>query len=92
MLDDLDRTIFDVTYQQIEASSEKRVAGSAVWEKARMIYPNLAPVTVPARLRRLVSEGLLEKDAANSSCRATIYGPTEAGYKMWQSIMSNLLK
>lgn len=53
-----------------------------------MVFPDLAPVTVPARLRRLVSRGLLQKDPTNSSSRIKVYPPTEAGSKEWQEMKS----
>jgi hypothetical protein len=84
MLDKLDQTILTVAYEQIERSGSKIVAGSTVWEEARKLWPDLAPVTVPARLKRLVSQGLLTKDLARSSSRTKVYGPTDAGYKAWR--------
>jgi DNA-binding PadR family transcriptional regulator len=51
-----------------------------------MVFPDLAPFYVPARLNRLVSQGLLDKDPANSSSRTKVYTPTEAGNKEWQEM------
>jgi len=88
MNDILDKVIFYVAYDCIAESQAKRVAGSTIWDRTRLVIPELAPVTVPARLRRLVSLGLLEKDPANSSCRRKVYAPTAAGYKQWQEMKS----
>ncbi len=88
MNDDLDKVIFYVAYDRIAESQVKRVAGSTVWDHARIVVPDLAPVTVPARLKRLVSMGLLQKDPANSSSRTKVYAPTEAGYRKWEEMRS----
>jgi hypothetical protein len=79
MLDHLEKAMLRVAYNHIDRSSVKRVAGSTIWANVRLIYPDLAPVVVPARLRRLVSLGLLEKDSPASGCRYKLYGRTEAG-------------
>ena len=78
MFDELDRTIVAVVYDHIERSAEKRVTGSTVWNAMSAVL-DIAPVTIPGRLRRLVSHGLLEKDEANSSSRTKVYAPTDAG-------------
>jgi hypothetical protein len=83
MLDELDKVILAAAYDSIEASEGQRVAGSAVWETVHARWPDIAPVTVPARLRRLVNHKLLQKDERNSSCRTKLYGPTEAGRQLW---------
>jgi DNA-binding PadR family transcriptional regulator len=88
MKDFLDEIILSVAYENIEQSSDKRVAGSTVWEKTRIAVPDLAPVTVPGRLKRLVSHGLLEKDKAGSTRRTKFYAPTDAGLKKWQELKS----
>jgi hypothetical protein len=88
MNDKLDLIIFYVAYDRIAESQAKRVAGSTVWDHARMVVPDLAPVTVPARLKRLVSIGLLQKDPANSSSRTKIYAPTASGYRKWEELRS----
>ncbi len=85
MLDELDKVILAAAYAGIEASGGRHVAGSTVWESVRASCPDIAPVTVPARLRRLVSHKLLERDEKNSSSRTKLYGPTEAGRQMWLS-------
>jgi len=85
-MDALDRAIFDWAYSGIEQSKVARVTGSAVWDRVRSIYPELAPPTVPARLRRLVSSGLLAKDPENSGSRTKVYGPTDAGRRMRQQM------
>jgi hypothetical protein len=86
MNDSIDEAIFTAAYHFIEQSVDKRVAGSTVWEKARMLIPDLAPVTVPARLRRLVSNGLLEKDKGRSGAHTKVYAPTELGFKKWAEL------
>jgi hypothetical protein len=85
MLDELDRTILAVAYNEIALSVSKRVAGGTIWEKARAVCPDLAPVTVPARLNRLISKGLLVRDPANSSNRTKVYAPTDAGSRQVQA-------
>jgi hypothetical protein len=61
-----------------ENRGSKRVTGSNVWNNIGL---ELAPVVIPARMRRLVSLGLLKKDPDNSTSRATVYAPTETGYE-----------
>jgi hypothetical protein len=90
MFDSLDKLILHVAYGRIAESGGKYVAGCTVWADARLVVPDLAPVYVPARLRRLVSKGLLNKDRANSSRRTKVYVPTEAGYRKWDEIKSEL--
>jgi hypothetical protein len=88
MNDFLDKVIFYIAYDRIDESQAKRVTGSTVWDWTRIVVPDLAPVTVPARLRRLVSMGLLQKDPVNSSSRTKVYAPTDAGYKEWHEMKS----
>jgi DNA-binding HxlR family transcriptional regulator len=88
MLGELDCIVLETAYRLIGQSRIKRVAGSTVWEAMQVLVPDIAPVTIPARLRRLVSLGLLEKDEANSSNRTKLYGPTEAGYEQLTEVAS----
>lgn len=83
MLDQTDKLILFVAYKEIQKSPAQRVAGSTVWEKAFAVQPNLAPVTVPARLKRLVSRGLLQKDDDNSSNRTKLYAPSTDGLQVF---------
>jgi hypothetical protein len=82
MLDVLDHAILEIAYTEIDKSASKRVTGAAVFVRV----PGLAPVIVPARLRRLVSHGLLAKNLRNSSNRTKVYAPTEDGYMTWRQI------
>jgi DNA-binding HxlR family transcriptional regulator len=79
-MDQLDQIILDLAYARIDAAESKRVVGSTVYADVASRY-DIAPVVIPARLRRLVSLGLLERDKGNSSSRTKVYLPTEAGYK-----------
>lgn len=58
MNDIIDAAIFYVAYDSIAESQAKRVTGSTIWEKARLVIPDLAPVTVPARLHRTCQQGI----------------------------------
>jgi hypothetical protein len=69
MLDDLDKIILHAAYARIERNPAKRVSGNEVWKD----LSSLSPPLIPARLRRLISLGLLEKDKANSSSRTKAY-------------------
>jgi DNA-binding MarR family transcriptional regulator len=87
-LDGLDKGTLATAYNRIEHSDSKRVSGSTVWND--LSVTGIAPVSISARLRRLVSLGLLEKDPANSSSRIKVYAPTEAGYKIWHQLKEEL--
>ncbi len=80
MLEELDRIMLEVAYKLIGRSKIERVAGSTVWDQMHVLVPDIAPVSIPARLRRLVSLGFLERYQANSSNSTKLYGPTEKGY------------
>lgn len=82
MLEELDRIILVLAYRLIGRSRIKRVAGSTVWHEIHVLVPNVAPIEIPNRLRRLVSLGLLERDKANSRNSTKLYGPTEVGYEL----------
>ena len=73
-MDRLDQIILAAAYTRIEESESKGVTGSRIWDDVGPVL-NVAPVVIPARLRRLVSIGLLEKDEANSSSRRKVYAP-----------------
>jgi DNA-binding MarR family transcriptional regulator len=83
-LDDLDRLILVLAYKRIAESQEKRVSGSAIRNDLR-----INPAFIPGRLRRLVSLGLLEKIAADSSARTKVYGSTRTGHRIWKELMSD---
>jgi len=87
MVDEFDRIILDVVYTSIDASATKRTTGSDVWNEVHG-FTSLAPVVIPARLRKLVSLGLLAKDKGNSSSKYKVYAPTDAGYKEWHETKS----
>ncbi len=78
MLDNIDKAVLQVAYFRIERNPAKLVSGSEIWRDLSIFSPPL----VPARLRRLVTHGLLEKDKGNSSSRTKVYAPTDAGYSM----------
>jgi hypothetical protein len=82
VMDRLDQVILNAAYTRIEESASKRVAGSTIWDDVK--GPHVAPVMIPARLKRLISLGLLSKDEANSSSRTKVYAPTDAGYEAWR--------
>ena len=84
-MDQLDKIILNVAYTRIEESGSKRVTGRSVWDDVGSSL-NVAPVHIPARVRRLISLGLLEKDEANSSSRYKVYAPTAAGYAAWRTM------
>jgi hypothetical protein len=91
MLDGFDKTFLAVTYNEIDQSSVSRVSGSRVFDRIRAIFPEIAPVVSPGRLGRLVSQGLLAKDKANSSSRTKVYAPTDPGRKMWEELKTEMI-
>ena len=81
MLNDLDQLVLQVAYEQIGQSQIGRISGSTMWMKMRAVVPDIAPPTISARLRRLVSLCLLVKDKINSSKLTAVYGPTNLGHQ-----------
>src|SRR5262245_40411591 len=90
-MDRLDELVLYLAYTRIEASASKLVSGSEIWNDVIAVV-DVAPVVVPARLKRLISRGLLVKDEANSRSRGAVYAPTDAGYRAWRELESKLPK
>lgn len=84
VLDELDFAILDVAYHMIEGSASKRVSGDRIWAIINGVC-DIAPIYIPGRTSRLISQGLLSRDMANSSSRARVYAPTAAGYEAWKA-------
>jgi hypothetical protein len=83
-LDLLDKAVLAVAYRHIEESASKRVTGAAIWND--LSATGIAPVHIPARLRRFISHGWLQKDPRNSSNRYKVYAPTDHGWAVWHQI------
>jgi hypothetical protein len=89
LMDEFDQSLLDVAYTRIDAAESKRVAGSTIWADVRNTW-DVAPVVISARLNRLVSLGLLDRDEANSSGKTKVYAPTHAGYRAWRAVKAGV--
>jgi hypothetical protein len=92
MLNEFEQAILEIAYAEIEGSDKEYVTGEAVWQRAHAAYPDVAPVSVGATIRRFLGMGLVIKDEARSGSRTKLYLATDAGRKNVQEVSANLIE